>query len=140
MKLFSMFSLLLCVSVLAGCQNEVAKNELDSSKSLTNTSLIANQTVEASCGECQFGMEGDGCDLAVRIDGKSYYVDGAKMDDHGDAHGDDGMCNCIRKATVSGEVKDGRFVATSFELLPAEKTKDGDKSNEGDHDHKGHDH
>jgi hypothetical protein len=29
------------------------------------------QIVEASCGQCQFGMEGHGCELAVRIDGKS---------------------------------------------------------------------
>lgn len=130
----------LCLVISIGCQNEVAKNESDTSKPLTNTSLIADQTLEASCGQCQFEMEGSGCDLAVRIDGKSYYVDGAKMDDHGDAHGDDGMCNCIRQAKVSGEVKDGRFVATSFELLPAEKTKDGDKSKEGEHSHKDHDH
>ena len=28
------------------------------------------QVVEASCGQCQFGMKGKaGCDLAVRIDG-----------------------------------------------------------------------
>jgi hypothetical protein len=33
------------------------------------------QIVEASCGQCQFGMEGHGCELAVRIDGKSYFVD-----------------------------------------------------------------
>jgi len=76
------------------------------------------QLVEASCGACKFGMEGDGCDLAVRINGKSYYVDGAKIDDHGDAHGHDGMCNAIRQAKVKGEVKDDRFVATSFTLLP----------------------
>ena len=66
------------------------------------------------------GDEGSGCDLAVRIDGKSYYVDGSSIDDHGDAHGDDGLCNCIRKAKVTGEIKDGRFVAASFEVLPNE--------------------
>ena len=27
-----------------------------------------------------------GCDLAVRIDGKSYFVEGTKIDEHGDAH------------------------------------------------------
>jgi bacterioferritin-associated ferredoxin len=77
--------------------------------------------VEASCGECQFGLEGTGCDLAVRIDGKGYYVDGAKMDDQGDAHAADGMCNAIRKARVEGSIQNGRFVATSFELLPFSK-------------------
>ena len=30
------------------------------------------QIVEASCGQCQFGMKEKGCDLAVRIEGKSF--------------------------------------------------------------------
>jgi hypothetical protein len=77
------------------------------------------QIVEASCGQCQFGMKDKkGCDLAVRIDGKSYFVDGTKLDDHGDAHAEDGFCSAIRKAEVVGEVKDNKFVVTSFKLLP----------------------
>ena len=68
-------------------------------------------------------MKGDGCDLAVRIDGNAYYVDGSSIDDHGDAHGDDGLCNCIRKAKVSGEIVDGRFVATSVEVIKSEPKK-----------------
>ena len=32
-----------------------------------------------------------GCDLAIRIDGKSYFVEGTKIDDHGDAHANDGF-------------------------------------------------
>lgn len=79
------------------------------------------QVVEASCGQCKFGMTAKkGCDLAVRIDGKTYFVEGTKMDQHGDAHGHDGMCNTIRKAEVTGEVKGDTFVATSFRLLPVE--------------------
>ncbi|MBA9072853.1 hypothetical protein GGR22_000979 [Flavobacterium gossypii] len=76
------------------------------------------QIVEASCGQCQFGMKGHGCDLAVRIDGKPYFVDGTGIDDHGDSHAGDGFCSKIRKAEVVGEVKNNRFVATSFKLLP----------------------
>jgi hypothetical protein len=64
------------------------------------------------------GLDGEGCSLAVRIGDTSYFVDGTGLDDHGDAHGDEGMCNCIRRAKVSGDVVDGRFVATQFELLP----------------------
>lgn len=79
--------------------------------------------VEAACGECKLGMKGEGCNLAVRFDGKSYFVDGSKIDDHGDAHADDGFCNKIRKARVSGTVVNDRFVATSFKLLPEEKAK-----------------
>ena len=74
--------------------------------------------VEASCGQCNFDLLGDGCDLAVRMDGNAYFVDGATIDEHGDAHAADGMCNAIRQARVEGHISEGRFVATSFTLLP----------------------
>lgn len=74
--------------------------------------------VPAACGECLFGMKGKGCDLAVKIAGRAYYVDGVKMDDLGDAHAADGMCNAVRQARVTGEIRGGRFVASKFELLP----------------------
>ena len=77
--------------------------------------------VEASCGECKFGMKGNSCDLAVRIEGKSYFVDGTTIHDHGDAHSDQGFCNAIRKASVTGEIKGNRFVATSFTLIDEKK-------------------
>lgn len=106
-----------CVVLFTGCDTTVDATTQPASSASHAISLVS-QVVEASCGECQFGMGGDGCDLAVRIDGKPYFVEGADIDDHGDAHGEDGLCNCIRKARVSGEVRDGRFVATLFELLP----------------------
>lgn len=123
MKSISSLGLLVCLVLSLGCQNEakVADNDGSSTVPTSLTHVVDQKMVEASCGECQFGMEGNGCDLAVRIDGNSYYVDGALMDDHGDAHGDDGMCNCVRQAKVTGEIKDGRFTATSFELLPFDK-------------------
>lgn len=79
--------------------------------------------VDAGCGQCLLGLKGEkkGCDLAVRIDGKSYFVDGFKMDDFGDAHANDGMCNALHQATVTGEIANCRFVASSFKLLPVEK-------------------
>ncbi|MGZ5197133.1 MAG: DUF6370 family protein [Kaistella sp.] len=83
---------------------------------------LKTHVVEAACGQCQFDMQGKkGCDLAVRIDGKSYFVEGTKIDDHGDAHSQEGFCNAVRKAEVTGEVKGEKFVATSFKVLPAEK-------------------
>ena len=81
------------------------------------------QIVEVACGQCQLKMkQKKGCDLAVRIDGKSYFVEGTKIDDHGDAHANDGFCNAVRKAEVIGDVKGDKFVVSYFKLLP-ESTK-----------------
>lgn len=71
------------------------------------------QAVEVACGECKFKMKGDGCHLAVRIKGKSYWVDNADVDAFGDAHDKKGFCKAIRKADVQGEVmKNNRFELT----------------------------
>ncbi len=78
----------------------------------------SGRLVEASCGQCNFDLSGDGCDLAVRMNGKAYFVDGSNIDEHGDAHAADGMCNAIRQARVEGHVSEDRFVAISFTLLP----------------------
>lgn len=78
------------------------------------------RVVEASCGQCRFEMAGaraGGCDLAVRIDGRCYYVRGTDIDDHGDAHASDGFCNAVRHARVTGRVDADEFVATTFELV-----------------------
>ena len=76
--------------------------------------------VDAACGQCLLGLKGEkkGCDLAVRLDGQSYFVDGFTMKQLGDAHANDGMCNAIRKAKVTGRVENGRFAASTFDLLP----------------------
>jgi hypothetical protein len=87
----------------------------------TTPKAITNQTVEIACGECQFKMKGKSCDLAVRIDGKSYFVDGKTVDDFGDAHADNGFCNAIGKAEVTGEIVDNRFKAKTITLLPEKK-------------------
>lgn len=81
-----------------------------------------NQVVEAACGQCKFDLPGKGCDLAVRINGKAYFVDGTGIDDHGDAHAKDGFCQSVRKAKVTGFLKDNRFKAKSFKLLPEKNT------------------
>jgi hypothetical protein len=107
-----------------GCQNEVkvsGKGEPQMTARVMTS--YTDQTMEASCGQCQFGMEGSGCDLAVRVNGESYFVDGALIDDHGDAHASDGLCNCVRLAVVTGEIKEDRFLVTAFELEASEATK-----------------
>ena len=42
--------------------------------------------IKTSCGECQFKMKGKGCSLAIKLDGKNYFVANANIDDYGDAH------------------------------------------------------
>lgn len=76
------------------------------------------ETVELSCGQCKFSLKGKSCDLAVRIKRKAYFIDGANIDDFGDAHGKMGFCNAIRSAEVQGEIVDNRFKATYIKLLP----------------------
>ena len=95
-----------------------------SAQKIVNTSVADSSKkisiAEVSCGECQFKMNGSGCDLAVRLNGKSYFVDGTKIDEHGDAHAKDGFCESIRKAEVQGKVINNRFNVTYFKLLPKE--------------------
>jgi hypothetical protein len=79
------------------------------------------QIVEVSCGKCKLGLPGKSCDMAVRIDKKAWYVDGASIDNFGDAHAHDGMCNAIRKAEVQGELVNNRFKISYIKLLPEVK-------------------
>jgi hypothetical protein len=78
-------------------------------------------TLEVSCGKCRFGLKGKSCDLAIRVNGKSYYADGANIDEFGDAHDKEGFCNAIRKAEVQGKVVNDRFKISYIKLLAAEK-------------------
>lgn len=77
--------------------------------------------VEASCGQCKLGLKGKSCDLAVRINGKAYFVDGANIDSFGDAHSEKGFCNAISKAKVQGEIVNDRFKATYIQVMPKGK-------------------
>lgn len=97
----------------AGTTNAQLRSVPDSTKKI--------QTVEASCGSCNFGMKGKGCYLAIRMEGKAYLVDGTGLEDHGDAHGEDGFCEVIRKAEVQGDLVSERFKATYFKVLPYKK-------------------
>ena len=71
-----------------------------------------------ACGMCKLDMTGDECELAIVVDGKSYYVEGTSIHDHGNPDAEDGMCSIERKAQVTGQIKHGVFVAESFTLLP----------------------
>jgi hypothetical protein len=103
-KFFTLVICTLCALTTLG-QNNIP----DPSKKL--------QVVEVACGQCKFGLPGTSCDLAVRIDGKFYFVDGTTIDEQGDAHAKDGFYKAIRKAEVQGEIENGRFKASYFELI-----------------------
>lgn len=116
MKKMLLLSFFIASSMTILAQDKPLRTVPDSTKKV--------QVVEAACGQCQFGLRGKGCDLAVRIDGKAYYVDGTKIDEHGDAHADDGFCNAVRKAEVQGSLVDDRFKVTYFKLLKDDKKKE----------------
>lgn len=101
----------LCVfALVAGCVSKPAETQA--------REISSPRIVEAACGQCQFGLPGRGCNLAVRLEGKSYFVDGVQMDQLGDAHAVDGLCNAVRQARVTGQIVHGRLVATTCVLLP----------------------
>lgn len=109
----SLFSILIftCVMLAANAQTQKANLlQPDPAKKI--------QTVELSCGECKFHLKGKSCDLAVRLNGKAYFLDGANIDSFGDAHANDGFCKAIRKAEVQGKVVKNRFKVTYIKLLP----------------------
>ena len=88
-------------------------------KAVRKPSTLQDRLVTASCATCIFEMKDvTGCKLAVEIDGRHVLVEGTGIDDHGDAHAGDGLCNASRKAVVSGKIKEGVFVSTAFKLLP----------------------
>ena len=111
MKLISfsrIISALATVLIIAGCATTPPVASIDSPT-----------IVQAACGECKLGMKGDSCDLAIVVAGHKYFVDGVKDEALGDAHAKDGICQMIRKARVTGKFEKGRFVASTFELLPS---------------------
>ena len=112
-KIFTVLAFTMCC-LLSFSQNDTKKKlEFDKSK--------PSLELETACGTCQFKMKGKGCILAVKYEGKSYFVEGTDIDDHGDAHEEDGFCNAVRKAKVQGNVVADKFVVTYFELLKQKK-------------------
>jgi hypothetical protein len=107
----------LLLAILLTCFFAIAKGQAKDTLSKEPNPDKQLATVETACGQCQFGLKAKGCTLAVRMDGKAYFVDGTDIDSHGDAHAKDGFCNAIRKAQVQGEIINDRFKATYFKLL-----------------------
>jgi Family of unknown function (DUF6370) len=108
------FALILCLFT-------VAVNAQTTPQKPASAKVVTKQVVDIACGECQFKMKGKDCELAVKIDGKPYFVDGKNIDDFGDAHGEHGFCNAVSKAEVTGEIVNNRFKAKEIKLLPFKK-------------------
>jgi len=114
MKISLLLTGLCLAAIVSGCGPKPT--------AMATANLESTAVLETACGQCLLGLkEKQGCDLAVRIEGKSNFVDGIKMSDYGDAHADDGMCSIVRKGKVTGRITEGRFLATAFDLLPLEK-------------------
>ena len=96
--------ILLSLLILASCETKIKVNIAEA---------------EIACGQCLFELESDaGCGLAVKVLDKAYFVDGFGINDFGDAHDEDkGFCNVVRKAKVAGVLKEGRFKASSIDML-----------------------
>ncbi|SES00380.1 hypothetical protein SAMN04488023_12478 [Pedobacter rhizosphaerae] len=99
----------------------ISANAQTAAKKAATTKEISHKVVDIACGECQFKLKGKSCDLAVRIDGHAYFVDGKNIDEFGDAHGKHGFCNAVSKAEVTGEIVNNRFKAKEIKLLPNKK-------------------
>ena len=81
-----------------------------------NQDGIVKGLVLASCGMCNFGTKDRICSLSIQINKKAYSVKGTHIDDHGDSHANDGFCNAVRVAKVSGKVDKNNFIAETFAL------------------------
>jgi hypothetical protein len=81
------------------------------------------QTVDVACARCVFHMDESrlegipGCPWAAEIEGRHHLVYGPVPQDHFN-HAPDGICNMRRQAKVEGNLRDDKFIASTFELLP----------------------
>ena len=110
----------LVVAVLSpGCKPAQESSTKPDSKSALQKVAGGERTIEAGCAKCIYKMKGvSDCKLAVRIDNKPYLVTGSEIDDHGDAHAPDGLCQVARAAVALGGIEGDRFVAKKFRLKP----------------------
>ena len=82
---------------------------------------LTDQVAPVACGMCIFKMpEAKGCVWAIEIEGEHYLVQSGQLPKDHMQHAPDGMCNMTRQARVTGQVEGERFVASQFELLPAQ--------------------
>lgn len=113
----TLFAIAATSLLIAACGEKSSKAAPSVSATPTGTSVASAagfQTLEAGCAGCVFHMPGaEGCQLAVKIDGKPYLVTGFEMPGH-----ESGLCDRSRMAEIKGQVEGDQFVAKSFALKP----------------------
>ena len=121
-KLF-IISLLLSNLVIAGCGKCQINNKNDATKKTSALVTIVPPNGEiqgfviASCNKCNLGKSTDKkCSMGIRVNDKVYAVEG---DSHNkkESHKEDGICNALRVAYVSGKIKGNKFQANDFALI-----------------------
>jgi hypothetical protein len=110
MKQILLTTLFLFGSCLLMAQSQKGKGTMD-----TRLPVLE---MEAGCGMCMFGVKDKDCRLALRKDQKTYHVKGTNIDDHGDAHADDGFCNATHRTKVQGKIIGDTLIVSYFELIP----------------------
>ena len=111
-------------SVCGGCATDVNKSKAVKPESFSNQMIISvpndgkiNGLVVASCGTCNLGAKGKGCNLYVKIGESVFPVKGTSIHDHGNAHGKEGFCLMARAAWVKGEIKDNILHVDMMKLV-----------------------
>ena len=101
--------------LLAACAKHETAAAPNSKPAVAAASAPAGaQTLEVGCAGCVFHMPGaEGCQLAAKVDGKTYLVTGVEMPGH-----ESGLCDRSREADVAGKIEGDTFVASSFTLKP----------------------
>ena len=94
---------------------------------------VVEQVIGVACGNCVYEVEGTaGCPWYAEVNGQHYELMGPLPLDHA-THAPDGICNMERQAKVVGEVRRGLYVASSFELIPAENIPEAPRFTTADH-------
>ena len=109
--------------VLAGCGKCQINNKKDATKktSALVISVPSNGEIQgfviASCNKCNLGKSTDKkCSIGISVNDKVYAVEGDSHNEK-ESHKQDGICNAVRVAYVSGKIKGNKFQAKDFTLI-----------------------
>ncbi|MHC5002689.1 MAG: DUF6370 family protein [Planctomycetota bacterium] len=114
----------LCLAIALGCQESGGNGGTPAEDPTTQTGSITvtaplvqvatleGETVDAGCAMCIYELPGaEQCLPAIVIDGRPVLVTGIEIDLH-----EHDMCTESRSVVVTGEIRDGSFVAKQFDI------------------------